>query len=154
MNKLPLIVPLLCLMLAGCAGRQKVATPQTPRLAGDVPAEVATEFKRSTAAYNAGDLETFLSIYADDATLAQRDGFLVGKSAIRMLYGERMRPDSRRDTLVIERLDVTELAPDIALVRGVYRTTKDNGTVSWRGAMTVIMKRINGQWRIIHDHSN
>jgi len=147
---------LLAIGMFGCASPQPTAVgqrqPPTTALAADVPAEVAAEFKRSTAAWNNGDLETFLSVYSDDATLAQREGFLVGKTAIRMLYAERFGVGAQRDTLQIERLDVSTLCPDFALVRGVYRTTK-NGTVTWRGAMTVVMRRIDGRWRIIHDHS-
>lgn len=153
-------ISLLALVLvaaAGCASRPvTTAEPARvipPSMPSNVPGEVAAEFKRSTAAWNNGDLETFLSLYADDASLAQREGFLVGKSAIRMLYSERLANGPPRDTLEIERLDVAELSQDFALVRGVYHTTR-NGKVTWRGAMTVIMRRINGQWRIIHDHSN
>jgi uncharacterized protein (TIGR02246 family) len=154
MNRVLPVAAILCLTLTGCASRQELPAPPSPKVTGDMVTEVASAFKRSTAAWNAGDLENFMNIYADDATLSQRDAFLVGKSAIRMLYGERLRPGIRRDVLAIERLDVAELAPEVALIRGVYRTTKDDGTMSWRGTMTVIMRRVNDQWRIIHDHSN
>jgi uncharacterized protein (TIGR02246 family) len=145
-----LVAVALLFLVAGCATKPK--SPQDQAITRDAPGEVAAEFRKSTVGWNSGDLDAFLAIYAENATLAQPEGYIVGKTMIRLLYQPRFAPDFKRDHLVMERLDVEEIAPDIALVRGIYRLDRDGTKVS-RGTTTLFMKKIEGNWRILHDHS-
>src|SRR6478672_2031452 len=68
---------LAALWLTGCH-----TPPQPTGPVVSVPmlqAEVRQEFQNSVAAWNAGDLNGFVQIYADNATFATPDGFLSGK---------------------------------------------------------------------------
>jgi uncharacterized protein (TIGR02246 family) len=148
----------LCGAIAFPTGGCKSPTPEAPAPAGqpagvnDAPMDIASEFKKSTAAWNAGDLDGFMTIYAENATFAQRDRFVSGKRAIYELYGPLFAPGAERPTLVLERLDIEELSGGVALIRGIYRNSRE-GAVIGRGTTTLILKRINGRWRIAHDHS-
>lgn len=157
-NRLPIYlcsvatVLALVMVLSGCASRTVAPQTVAPATVQDVPNEVAAVFRKSIGAWNAGDLDGFLQLYADTATLAQREGFLVGKTVIRMLYEPRFATGAQRDTLAMERIDVEELAPDLALVRGVYKITGTKGNPV-RATTTMVMRRIQGRWQVIHDHS-
>src|SRR5271165_500673 len=72
---------------AGCNSTRSV----TPPAVFD-PADLVAELKKSAAGWNAGDLDAFMSIYAEDATFAQPDRFIRGKAAIRALYAQAFAP--------------------------------------------------------------
>jgi uncharacterized protein (TIGR02246 family) len=147
----------LSLLVAACANQVAPGKGGTTKSASgssmDVAAEIAAEFKKSTLAWNSGDLEGFTSIYADSATFAQREVFIVGRPQIRTLYGPLFEPGANRPTLTLERLDVEPLCQGVALVRGIYRNSRD-GAVLGRGTTSLVMRLIEGRWRIIHDHSS
>ncbi|MFO1496781.1 MAG: SgcJ/EcaC family oxidoreductase [Verrucomicrobiota bacterium] len=118
-----------------------------------IPAEVAAEFQKASTAWNSGNLGGFLAFYAENATFALADVFLQGRPAIRNFYAPNFAPGARRDELGFEKLDIEVLAPDAVLVRGIYANTQQ-GQVSRRGTTSLILRRIAGQWQIVHDHTN
>lgn len=136
-------------LLAGCATQSaQSALPLT-----NIPEEVAIECRTLVQAWNAGDFAAFMAVYAETATFTVADGFLVGRDAIRGFYSPNFEPGAVRDELTFEQLDVEVLAPDAALVRILYRNSR-SGELVRRGTVTLVMRRIYGQWRIIHDHSS
>src|SRR5262245_41734741 len=146
----------LMVEVAGCASKspknERASAPNSGSVP-DVAPEVAAEFKKSSAAWNAGDLDGFTAIYADSATFAQREVFIVGRPAIRTLYAPLFAPGASRPNLTLERLDIEQIAPGVVLVRGIYRNSRE-GAVVGRGTTTLVMRLIQGQWRIVHDHSS
>jgi uncharacterized protein (TIGR02246 family) len=115
--------------------------------------EVRQEFQNSVASWNAGNLDGFLQIYADNATFTTPEGFIVGKRAIHDFYLPSFRPGAHRDYLNLDQLDVEVLNADTVLVRGLYRNTMD-GQTTRTGPTTLVMRLIFGRWQIIHDHSS
>src|SRR5262245_26543049 len=152
-----LVVKSATLIITGCASKSKKPdfspASTTPSNSSDVATEVAAEFKKASAGWNAGDLEAFTAIYADSATFAQREVFIVGRPAIRALYAPLFAPGASRPNLTLERLDIEQIAPGVVLVRGIYRNSRE-GAVVGRGTTTLVMRLIQGQWRIVHDHSS
>ncbi len=148
----------LYLVLGGCCAGCRTQPTRRPNypvapMSADVAAEVTTEFQQSVAYWNAGNLDGFLEIYAESATFALPESLLVGRRAIREFYAPNFAPRASRLELSFEQIDVAVLAPDAVLVRGIYRN-RDNGQVVRRGTTTLIMRRVGGPWRIIHDHSS
>ncbi len=136
-------------LLAGCATQSaQSALPGT-----NIPEEVALECRRLVAAWNIGDLAGFIAVYAETATFTLADGFLVGRQAIRDFYSPNFQPGAVRDELAFEQVDIEVLAPDAALARVLYRNSR-NGEVVRRGTVSLVLRRIYGQWQIIHDHSS
>jgi beta-aspartyl-peptidase (threonine type) len=142
------LVCALSLALTACATKpERRSVPVT-----NIPAEVGAEFQKAVAAWNAGDLNGFVSIYDEAATFVVPDGILTGRNAIRAFYMPLFEPGARRDELSFEQFNVEVLSPDTVLVRAIYRNT-NQGRVTRRGATTLIMRRVWGEWRIVHDHS-
>ncbi|MHC1765174.1 MAG: SgcJ/EcaC family oxidoreductase [Verrucomicrobiia bacterium] len=146
---LVLVAVLWTSVLAGCATQSaQSALPGT-----NIPEEVAFECRRLVEAWNVGDFAGFISVYAETATFTLADGFLVGRQAIRDFYSPNFQPGAVRDELTFEQMDIEVLAPDAALARVLYRNSR-NGEVVRRGTVSLVMRRIYGQWQIIHDHSS
>jgi uncharacterized protein (TIGR02246 family) len=76
-----------------------------------------------------------------------------GRDAIRDGYAPRFVPGARHDALSFENVEVDLLAPDIANVIGFYRLMRGDSTTAY-GPTSLVMRRRDGKWRIIHDHSS
>lgn len=134
---------LLALLCCGCAAASR--------------AEVAGVIERQQAAWNRGDIETFMAEgYWRSPDLVFYSGGQVSKGFDNVLAGyvKRYRK-ARAETghLEFSELEVVPLGPDAALARGRwdvdFAEEHDIG-----GLFTLVLKRIDGGWRIIHDHTS
>ena len=109
----------------------------------------------SAVAWNRGDLEGFLSHYQPGAgtTFIGRNGVVRGVEQIRGVYAARFAPGGVRDSLSFEGLEVDLLAPDVANAIAWYRLSRGDSLVA-RGPTSLVMRRADGRWRIVHDHSS
>lgn len=113
----------------------------------------------AAANWNRGDLDAFVSDYLPGAetTFIGSRGVLRGPAAIRAAYAPRFAPGGVRDSLSFELLDVDPLAPDAINVIATYilaRRVNGRDSVTARGPTSLVMRRVDGRWRIIHDHSS
>ncbi len=110
---------------------------------------------RSARAWNRGDLDGFMEDYlpGEGTTYIGRGGVLHGVEAIRAVYAPRFAPGGVRDSLSFERLEVDLLAPDLANAIAFYVLARGD-SVTARGPTSLVMRRVAGRWRIIHDHSS
>ena len=139
---------MLAITLLGCASApKKQAVPRNLAL------EVRAAFEPMVAAWNAGNLNAFMALYAENATFALPDTFLVGRAAIQDFYAPLFQPGATRDTLAFDEFNVEVLAPEVVLVRAVYRNTQ-GGQLIRRGTTTMVFRYILNRWLIIHDHSS
>jgi uncharacterized protein (TIGR02246 family) len=95
----------------------------------------------------------FLGIYAEDATFALRDSFLQGYAAIRAYYAPRFLPGAERGLLRFDEIHVDLLGLAYVIVRAIYQNQPNQGEPI-RGTTTLILRHMDGRWRIIHDHSS
>jgi hypothetical protein len=93
-----------------------------------------------------------MQIYSPNATFALHDSFLEGAAAIREYYAPQFAFGAARSTLDFEQFKVQVLNPDIVLVLGIYKSTRNGETV--RGTTSLILQYSLSHWRIIHDHSS
>jgi uncharacterized protein (TIGR02246 family) len=130
-------------------------TPARQPASADVRAEIVRMMDSSAAAWNRGDLDGFVSVYAPDTTttfIGSR-GILRGRAAIRGAYAPRFAPGGTRDSLSFEQLEIDELAPNVVNTIAYYRLMRGDSTTSY-GPTSLVMRKIGGQWMIIHDHSS
>ena len=115
---------------------------------------------RSAAAWNRGDLDTFMDDYVpgEGTTYVGRRGVLRGPAAIRAAYAPRFAPGVRRGTLHFEDLEVDVLGPGVVNAIATYvlveRTAAGADSTIGRGPTSLVMRRGDGRWRIAHDHSS
>ena len=105
-------------------------------------------------AWNAGDLEEYLSFYDQSpATTYVLGGELVsGFDGIRSRYAPVFSAETR-DSLRMECLDCRILDGRAGLIRGRYELHRD-GLVSSGGVFTLVVLNVEGAWRIAHEHSS
>ena len=114
--------------------------------------DIAQLLRASAAGWNNGNIDLFLTMYADHATFAREADFVTGKIAIAQLFLPDFAPDAKRPTMAFEDIDITSLGPDAALVRALTHQKNGRKTV-FLGTTTLIFHRIESKWRVIHDHS-
>jgi uncharacterized protein (TIGR02246 family) len=134
------------------------ATATAPELAGVRPlASKPTEdiirgvMAANAAAWNEGNLPAFLGGYADsgDVRLLADGAVASGVSDVRKHYETMVAAAGAMGRLSFTNLDVTLTAIDVATVVGRY--AHESGPQKSAGAMTVVLKQIDGRWRIMQD---
>jgi beta-aspartyl-peptidase (threonine type) len=113
---------------------------------------------RAAVNWNRGDLDAFVDDYLpSDTTTYVGRRLLRGRSAIRASYAPLFAPDAVRDSLSFEVLDLDPLAPDVVNLIGRYtlkRRVAGRDSVTASGPTSLVMRRVQGRWRIAHDHSS
>ncbi len=122
--------------------------------ANRTPADIVlATLNAQVAAWNEGNLDAFMNIYwkSDDLKFISGAKMTKGWSSTLKRYREKYADDSGLGRLSVDKTDVEMVTGDVAIVTG--RFTHNKGGVSTGGAFSLVWKRINGQWRIVHDHS-
>jgi len=117
--------------------------------------EILAVLDHGARAWDAGNLDDFLSDYLPDSetTFITKTGVLHGIDAIRGVYAARFAPGARRDSLHFQNVEVDILAPDVVNTIAWYVLTRGD-SITARGPTSLVMRRVNGRWRIVHDHSS
>lgn len=118
-------------------------------------ARVRAMLDSSAAGWNGGDLETFMSVYLPTArtTYVGGGGVRVGYEAIRRRYAPLFTGGADRDSLRFEDLRVRSIADDVAVGVATW-VLHDTTGVTGSGPFTLVLRRADGGWRIVHDHSS
>jgi len=152
---------ILPLALAGCTVAESGSTEGVEEGGGPeaVDTQVIEMLNASAASWNDGDLDGFLDDYwrSDDLTFSGATGVTRGWEEVRQRYlRSYWAPGASRDSLRFEELEVTALGENYALVLGryvLYRPEED-GQITGTGHFSLVLKRVEGSWRIIHDHTS
>lgn len=134
-----------------------------PASASSQPTDPDSEIKairevlaESAAAWNRGDLETYMKAYwnSPDTTFAGGARLTRGYQSTLTVYKQGYQSPGHE----MGKLDYPDIAPqflcaDTALVRGLWHLRLSTGKEP-HGIFTLIMKKFPEGWRIIHDHSS
>lgn len=137
------------------AGAMSAPASENPAQARPRPAEdvIRAVLLAQTAAWNDGDLDAFMNGYFKSDDLRFISGTSVSKGWSQTLDQLRERYGAGGDLgrLSFDGLDVEMIGDDIAIVSGRYSLARAGGADF--GALTLVMKRFDGLWRIVHEHS-
>ena len=128
----------------------------TPAASADDTAEVRAVLDAQVAAWNRGDLEAFMTGYWRSPELVFVSGAAVTKGweATLERYRKRYRSEGREmGRLRFEAIEIERLGADAAFARGEYRLHMSDGQQP-HGRFTLILRRLDGAWRIVHDHTS
>jgi uncharacterized protein (TIGR02246 family) len=120
----------------------------------DIEAEIRDVFEAGCAAWNRGDLEGYLAGYWDsDQTLWISSGSLRrGRAAIVEAYQSRFANSKQMGKLTLDELEIEVLTPTDASAFGRWRLDLED--TSSKGFFTVQLKKIEGTWFYVSDHSS
>jgi beta-aspartyl-peptidase (threonine type) len=147
--------------VGGCTVREMPPQGEASVESGQagVVSDVTEMLQASSASWNAGDLDGFLDDYweSEDLTFSGASGVTRGWEDVRERY-ERgyWAPGVERDSLRFEDLQVTALGNDHALALGRYVLFRpeDGGSVTNTGYFSLVLRRMEDGWKIIHDHTS
>ena len=113
---------------------------------------IAAAMAASAAGWNAGDLDRFMAVYADDALYVTARGVVRGKSAIAARYAPSFTAGGNsRGTLSFAMLAERPIDATHRVLIARWTLT---GTTTQSGYTTLVFARQGGQWRIVTDHSS
>ena len=141
------------LTLAGCGGsgsavRSSTATEEAPF----DPNVVLGLLQEGAAAWSRGDLDTFVSVYADDCLFMTPAGLTRGRQEVLDRYRERYPDRAAMGELQLEVVEARPAPPGgIAVAARWVLSYPDRPAAS--GYTLVIFRRIDGVWQIVQDAS-
>jgi ketosteroid isomerase-like protein len=117
--------------------------------------QICAMMAASAQAWNRGQLDAFVADYmeGEGTTYIGSRGIVRGPAAIRDAYAPRFGPGGVRDSLSFERVEVDLLAPDLANTIAWYVLMRGD-SITARGPTSLVMRRVKGSWKIVHDHSS
>ena len=96
---------LIAAAMSAAAGPPAQRPPTDARRDDGVRKAVAAVLERQTAAWNRGDLQDFVSMYAEDATFVSPTGLTHGRQAVLDRYRKRYPDKAAMGTLTLEVLE-------------------------------------------------
>lgn len=108
------------------------------------------------AAWNEGDLEGYMAGYwkSDELKFVSGEEITRGWAATLKRYRDRYAgAQGGLGQLSFDRLEPKLVTDDVAVVTGRFNLAQSDGNTS-SGLFTLVMRRDNGAWRIVHDHTN
>jgi len=145
-----------CIVLFGLAGRAGAQVDTGAATAGTAEAAVRAVLDKQVEAWNRGDLEGFMAGYWNSPDLVFQSGATRtrGWQATLERYRQRYQAEGKEmGRLRFDELDVPPLSPDAAFVRGRWHLTMKDGSQKG-GLFTLLLRRIGGEWKIVHDHTS
>lgn len=104
-------------------------------------------------AWNRGDIEVFMGAYWKDERLTFSSGGATtrGYQATLERYRKRYPDRAAMGNLTFEGLETTGLGPTSAYTLGRWKLAKE---IAAEGNFTLVWQKIDGEWKIVHDHSS
>ena len=154
-----LVFSSIMLTLFLSVGSQGELRGQTTTTAKPQPIRLHTEveqvLKVQSAAWNAGDLDGFMSTYWKSEKLSFSSGgrTTFGWQATLERYQRNYTPPKEMGRLKFSELIVTPIEQNSVLVLGNWHLTVSDSS-NPHGNFSLVVKKIDGNWKIIHDHTS
>jgi ketosteroid isomerase-like protein len=104
-------------------------------------------------AWNQGNIRQFMAAYWNDEALTFSSGGKTtrGWQATYERYKSKYPDRAAMGQLTFDALETSQIDEQAALTLGNWKLDKDKPA---RGNFSLVWKRIDGQWKIVHDHSS
>lgn len=130
---------------------------EAKRRADNPAAGIRRVLDEQVAAWNRGDIESFMDGYArsPDTTFISGDSITRGWQTVLERYKRGYDTREKMGTLQFSQLEITPLASDIARATGRFTLTRPGEQEPFaRGRFTLLFRRTAQGWRIFHDHTS
>ena len=141
-----------CLFSLGCStAKPSGDTTMTAQDQARAQAQVKAMLHQAADDWTANDLDGFMRSYLDSPSLrfAHPKGITLGYDTVKERYAKSIA----KSDLTFSDLDVMVLAPDAAVAFGRFHNHGKDGSYA-TGLFTLVVRKIDGQWKIVHDHSS
>ena len=122
--------------------------------AGSMDREIRAMLERQDQAWNRGDIEAFMEHYlkSDELSFSSGGETIYGWQATRDRYKKRYPSAERMGHLTFSDLEIHPLGRGAALVLGRWHLDREPDSVG--GNFSLVLRRIDGRWVIVHDHTS
>ncbi len=126
---------------------------QETTISGNNETEIREVLDRQVAAWNEGDLDKFMETYWKSDSL-QFIGSQITSGWQATLDGYKLRYPNLAmiGKTRFEILRILPISSYASLVTGKFFLTRESGDI--KGIFTVVLKKINGKWVVIYDHTS
>ncbi len=140
----------VCLLSVNVAAGQ----PASPSIQDDAESQIHELLRQQAQHWNAGNIEGFMETYWQSPQLTFSSGGQTtrGWQATLDRYRQKYSTKEQMGFLKFDNFEFTRLGPDAALVLGSWHLTRKDDAP--QGRFSLVFKRIEGDWKIIHDHTS
>lgn len=144
-------VLVLAALPAACASQPAAAPALTPDIQQTETAAILAMLGAQDAAWNRGDIPAFMSGYWNSPELRFASGGTIarGWQATLDRYETKYDSPEKMGTLLTSDHEIIFLAPDAAVAHGRWQLEREGDAPS--GLYTLVLRKIDGAWRIISD---
>lgn len=120
---------------------------------GDLAEQLHGVLATQQRAWNQGNIPQFMDAYwkSQELTFSSGGKTTRGWQATLERYTKRYPDRATMGVLSFEKLESVPLDAHAALTLGVWKLERDKPA---EGNFTLVWKKIDGQWKIVHDHSS
>lgn len=106
------------------------------------------------AAWNHGNIDAFMKGYwnNDSVMYVGKNGVTYGYNTVLQKYKQTFPDTASMGKLSFEILHVKQLSPEWCFVTGKFMLKRTKGDA--KGYFTLVLRKMNGQWVIVSDHSS
>lgn len=149
----PVSLAWFSLLLAPLAVSCAADSPRVPRGWAAEEVQIRTLLEESIAAWNRGDIDGHLAIYAASVTVMTENGPRPGIDPIRASFSEAYFRDGKPlQSLQAEQVAVRPVGKVAALMTGRFRL-RGGDLPDRTGWFTLVWQHTKAGWRAIHDHT-
>ena len=123
-------------------------------LVDDAGSALRSLLMQQADAWNRGDIDAFMEHYwkSDDLTFSAGGQTTRGWQRTKENYQRRYPTREKMGRLTFSDLEITPLGDSAALVLGRWQLQRDDAPVG--GNFSLVCRKIDGQWVIVHDHTS
>jgi ketosteroid isomerase-like protein len=127
---------------------------QSTKEVSKIKAGIIAVMNEQAAAWNRGDVEAFMRGYWNSSQLVFVSGDNVTRGWQPTLdrYKKNYNSREKMGTLKFSDLEIDVVSKNAAVVLGSWSLTRAGDNP--KGKFTLIFRKLNGEWRIVHDHTS
>jgi len=143
----------ICGFMIFAGGCASTGGASTAGAANSAKQEIPRLLEQQAKAWNAGKIDEFMSVYWNSPELSFTSAGKVTRGWQPMLdyYKKQYPTREAMGFLIFDKLEIMELGGESALVLGRWRIQGNEPT---GGAFSVLFRRFDGRWVIVHDHTS
>lgn len=109
---------------------------------------------QQTEAWNQGNIRAFMDTYwqSDSLLFIGKNGITYGWQATLERYKKSYPDTTAMGRLQFSLLEFKQLAPDLCFLVGKFHLQRTIGDL--QGHFTLLIRKVNGAWKIVADHSS
>jgi ketosteroid isomerase-like protein len=155
-----IVIALVFAAAVGSPASASAALPKRKQDAHAIAAQIRAVLKAQQDAWNRGDIDSFMNGYAgasrrsgsNSTTFVSEDKVTRGWQTVRDRYRKKYSDRAKMGKLTFSDLEITPLSSDSAVVLGRWKLRRASDQP--HGRFTLIFRKVNDSWRIVHDHTS